>query len=80
MVQENQGLQCRLAYLQARTEHQAAKVDEETNDVTKASRKQMVNDLLKEAEDVRQQIKANGLHCQELAKRSELIEQQMREW
>ncbi len=79
LVQENQSLQGRLAYLRARAEQQAAKVDQETNDVTKASRKHMVKDLLKEAEEVRQQIKTNGLQCQELAKRSELVGQQMPE-
>ena len=73
-------LQSRLAYLQTRAKQQAAKVDEESNAVTKASRQQMVKDLLKEAEEIRRTIKANSLLCQELAKRSERIEQQMREW
>ena len=80
LVQENQGLQSRLAYLQTRAKQQAAKVDEESNAVTKASRQQMVKDLLKEAEDVRCTIKANSLQSFELAKRSERIERQMREW
>lgn len=80
LVQENQGLQSRLAYLQSRAEQQAAKVDEESNEVTKASRQQVVKDLLKEADEVRRMMKANSVQCQELAKRSERIEQQMREW
>jgi hypothetical protein len=84
LVQENQGLQSRLAYLQSRAEQQAAKVDEESNEVTKASRQQMVKDLLKdllkETDDVRRTMKANSVQCQELAQRSERIEQQMREW
>ncbi len=80
LILENQGLQSRLAYLQTRAEQQAAKVDEESNAVTKASRQQMVKDLLKEAEDVRCTIKANSLQSFELAKRSERIERQMREW
>lgn len=80
LVQENQGLQSRLAYLQSRAEQQAAKVDEESNEGTKASRQQMVKDLLKEADEVRRTMKANSVQCQELAKRSERIEQQMREW
>ena len=65
LVQENQGLQSRLAYLQTRAKQQAAKVDEESNAVTKASRQQMVKDLLKEAEEIRRTIKANSLLCQE---------------
>ena len=80
LVQENQGLQNRLAYLQSRAEQQAAKVDEETNAVTRASRQQIVKDLLKEADEVRQTMKANAQQNLELAKRSERIEQQMREW
>lgn len=80
LVQENQGLQRRLAYLQSRTEQQAAKVDGESNGVTKASRQQVVKDLLKEADEVRRTMKTSSVQCQELAKRSERIEQQMREW
>lgn len=75
-----QGLQSRLAYLQSRAEQQAAKVDEKSNEVTKASRQQMVKDLLKETDDVRRTMKANSVQCQELAQRSERIKQQMREW
>ncbi|MBL8810821.1 MAG: hypothetical protein JNM43_11640 [Planctomycetaceae bacterium] len=80
LVLENQGLQSRLAYLQSRSEQQAAKVDEESNEVTKASRQQVVKDLLKEADEVCRTMKSNSVQCQELAKRSERIEQQMREW
>lgn len=80
LIQENQGLQNRLAYLQTRADQQAAKVGEESNEVTKASRQQIVKDLLKEADEVRRTMKANSVQCQELAKRSERVEQQMREW
>lgn len=80
LVQENQGLQNRLAYLESRAEQQAAKANEETNAVTRASRQQIVKDLLKEADEVRRTMKANSQQNLELAKRSEVIEQQMREW
>jgi hypothetical protein len=80
LVQENQGLQSRLAYLQSRAEQQSAAADKETNEVTKASRKQIAKDLLKEADELRRTMKANSLQSLELAERSERIEQQMREW
>lgn len=80
LVQENQGLQSRLAYLQSRAEQQSAAADKETNEVTKSSRKQIAKDLLKEADELRRTMKANSLQSLELAKRSERTEQQMREW
>jgi len=43
-------------------------------DAPDASRQQMVNDLLKEAEDIRRTMKANSLQSLELAKRRERIE------
>ena len=80
LVQENQTLQGRLAYLQTRAEQQAANAAAESNEVTRASREQVVRDLPKEAEEVRRTIESNSQQCQDLAKRSERVEQQMREW
>jgi len=63
---------CRAASRTCR--QKAARVDEETNEVTNASQKQIDKDLLMEAEDLRQQMNANSRQNQELAKRGERIE------
>jgi TATA-binding protein-associated factor Taf7 len=80
LMDENRDLQGRIAYFETRAQNRSLEIDRETNPVTRKSREEQVNSLLKEAEEVRQKIRANGRACADLTKRSEQIEQQMREW
>ena len=55
------------------------KIAAAANEVTRASRQQIVRDLVQEAAEVRPAIEPNSQQCQDLPKRSERIKQQMHE-
>lgn len=80
LMDDNRDLQGRIAYFETREQNRSLEIDRETNPVTRKSREEQVKSLLKEAEEVRQKIRANDRACANLAKRSEQIEQQMRDW
>ena len=80
LMDENRDLQGRIAYFETRAQNRSLEIDRETNPVTRKSREEQVKSLLKEAEEVRQKIRSNDRACADLTKRSEQIEQQMREW
>ncbi len=73
-------LQGRIAYFETRAQNRSFEIDRETHPVTWKSHEESVKSLLKEAEEVRQKIRANDRACADLTKRSEQLEQQMREW
>lgn len=80
LMGENGDLQSRIAYVATRAQNKSFEIDRETNPVTRKSREEQVKSLLKEAEEFRQKIRANDRTRADLTKRSEQIEQEMRDW